>query len=116
MGVVRLSVNPHVYCDLEGVRQPPSEPLGQGRLLFTREATWQGRVNLPAHDGVPTPIVGFHAIPEIFAPARCKAMGQEYGKRCHMPLLAKISDKASPRIHHSRGGPIGADSHRRPAL
>lgn len=116
MGVPWLAVQADVRRHTVGIGQPPSEPLRQGGLLLTGEATWQGCIDFTCHHGIGSTVTGFDPIPESLALDGGHAGGQEQGKRRHVLLGAEIGHNPGPQIHQPRGRPVGRCRHRRPAF
>lgn len=111
-----LPVDPDVHPDMEGICQPVREPFRQGGFLVAAEPTRQSRVKLTCRHGLPSPVVGFHGIPERGSVRRGTAAGQNQGKRGNVLLAGVVRHKPRSEVHHPGPGPVGTGRDRRPPL
>jgi len=98
MGIDELPVHADIYGHTIGFAQPPPELLGQRRFLGAGEAAWQGRIDVSGHHGIPSAVVGFHAIPEILPLHGSHAGRQEQGKRGDVLLLAVVRHEPGAEV------------------
>lgn len=116
MVVPGLAVNADVHGHAIGVTQPPPKSLGQHRFLRTREAAWQGRVDLSCHDGILTAAMVFHSIPEGFPTHGRSPTRQDQGEWGDKPLGGVIRHEPSPDVRHPGSRTVSTRRHRRPSL